>query len=99
MLMRKLSLIKIGPMTQNPGKVLCHILMVWLLSQVMDNAIGNVVNMIILLIFKKFWVNLWRPTKKVDCQFILINIFQLCGQFLICHQHQSFEARDLKTLE
>jgi hypothetical protein len=35
---------KIGPMIQNPGSVLCHIFMVGLLSQVMDNAIGNVVN-------------------------------------------------------
>ena len=33
---------KIGPMIQNPGRVLCHIFMVGLLSQVMDNAIGNV---------------------------------------------------------
>jgi hypothetical protein len=35
---------KIGPMIQNPGRVLCYTFMVWLLSQVMDNAIGNVVN-------------------------------------------------------
>jgi hypothetical protein len=35
---------KIGPMIQNPGGVLCHIFMVGLLSQVMDNAIGNMVN-------------------------------------------------------
>ena len=33
---------KIGPMIQNPGRVLFHIFMVGLLSQVMDNAIGNV---------------------------------------------------------
>jgi hypothetical protein len=33
---------KIGPMKQNPGWVLCHIFMVGLLSQVMDNAIVNV---------------------------------------------------------
>ena len=36
---------KIGPMVQNP--VLCRIFMVGLLSQVMDNAIGNVVNAIV----------------------------------------------------
>jgi hypothetical protein len=35
---------KIGPMIQNPGGVLCHIFMMGLLSQVTDNAIGNVVN-------------------------------------------------------
>ena len=35
---------KIGPMIQNPGGMLCHIFMVGLLSQVMDNAIGNMVN-------------------------------------------------------
>jgi hypothetical protein len=38
---------KIGPMKQNPGWVLCHIFMVGLLSQVMDNLIMNVnVNMV-----------------------------------------------------
>jgi hypothetical protein len=31
-------------MIQNPGRVVCHIFMVGLLSQVMDNAIGNVGN-------------------------------------------------------
>jgi hypothetical protein len=31
-------------MIQNPGRVLCHIFMMGLLSQVMDNAIVNVVN-------------------------------------------------------
>jgi hypothetical protein len=31
-------------MIQNPGRVLCYTFMVWLLSQVMDNALGNVVN-------------------------------------------------------
>jgi hypothetical protein len=31
-------------MIQNPGGVLCHIFMVGLLSQVMDNESGNVVN-------------------------------------------------------
>jgi hypothetical protein len=35
---------KIGPMLQNPGRVLCRIFMMGLLSQVMDNAIVNVVN-------------------------------------------------------
>jgi hypothetical protein len=37
---------KIGPMIQNPGRVLCYTFMVWLLSQVMDNAIMNVVNVV-----------------------------------------------------
>jgi hypothetical protein len=32
-------------MIQNPGSVLCHIFIVGLLSQVMDDAIVNVVNM------------------------------------------------------
>jgi hypothetical protein len=36
---------KIGPMIQNPGRVLLHIFMVGLLRQVMDNKIVNVVNM------------------------------------------------------
>ena len=31
-------------MIQNPGRVLYHIFMEGLLSQVMENAIGNVVN-------------------------------------------------------
>jgi hypothetical protein len=35
----------IEPMIQNHGKVLCHIVMVGLLSQVMNKAIVNVVNM------------------------------------------------------
>jgi hypothetical protein len=35
---------KIGPMIQNSGRVLFHIFMVGLLSQVMDNAIVNGVN-------------------------------------------------------
>jgi hypothetical protein len=32
-------------MIQNPGRVLCYTFMVWLLSQVMDNAIVNVGNL------------------------------------------------------
>jgi Na+/H+ antiporter NhaD/arsenite permease-like protein len=35
---------KIGPMIQNPGSVLRYIFMMGLLSQVMDNAIVNMVN-------------------------------------------------------
>ena len=34
----------IGPILQNPGRVLLHIIMVGLLSQVMNNTIVNVVN-------------------------------------------------------
>jgi hypothetical protein len=37
-------LMKIGPILQNPGRVLLHIVMVGLLSQVMNNANVNVVN-------------------------------------------------------
>jgi hypothetical protein len=37
-------LMKIGPMLKNSGRVLLHIVMVGLLSQVMDNTIVNVVN-------------------------------------------------------
>jgi hypothetical protein len=37
-------LMKIGPMQKNPGRVMLHIVMVGLLSQVMDNTIVNVVN-------------------------------------------------------
>jgi hypothetical protein len=36
-----LMLMKIGPILQNPGRVLLHIIMVGLLSQVMNNANMN----------------------------------------------------------
>ena len=37
---------KIGPILRNPGRVLLHIVMVGLLSQVMNNTNVNVVNMV-----------------------------------------------------
>jgi hypothetical protein len=37
-------LMQIGPISQIPGRVLLHIVMVGLLSQVMNNANVNVVN-------------------------------------------------------
>jgi hypothetical protein len=37
-------LMKIGPILQNPGRVLLHIVRVGLLSQVMNNTNVNVVN-------------------------------------------------------
>jgi hypothetical protein len=39
-----LTLMKTGPMIQNPGRVLYYAFTVWLLSQVMDSEMGNVVN-------------------------------------------------------
>ena len=39
-----MTLMNIGPILQNPGRVLLHIVMMWLLSQVTESMIANGMN-------------------------------------------------------
>jgi hypothetical protein len=65
-----LTLMKIGPMIQNPGRVLCYTFIVWLLSQVMDNAIGNV-NVVKA---KHFAILAGGKTQSVSSQVVEVNV-------------------------
>jgi hypothetical protein len=74
---------KIGPMIQNPGRVLCYTFMVWLLSQVMDNAIGNMVNVNVVKA-KDSATLAGGKTRSVSSQVLEVNVVNEInpGQFL-----------------
>jgi hypothetical protein len=68
-----LMLMKILSMIQNPGRVLCYTFMVWLLNQVMDNAIGNVVNVNVVKA-KDSAILAGGKTQSVSSQVVKVNV-------------------------
>jgi hypothetical protein len=64
---------KIGPMIQNPGRVLCYIFMMGLLSQVMDNVIVNMVN-VNMMKAKDSSILTGGKTQSVSSQVMEVNV-------------------------